>query len=86
MQKVLCGLRRDTNGKAVDDGTDFFKSCNKAVVARSGNTSNLRSHLKNNHKYLYSQLVGSGSQAANPNPKQQQQPLLKTFMKSEQPP
>ena len=68
----------------MDDGTAFCMSCNKAVIAESGNTSNLRSHLKNN-KLLYSQLAGSGSQAATPNPKQQQQPLLKTFMKSEQP-
>ena len=29
------GLGRDTNGKAVDDGTAFCKSCNKVVVARS---------------------------------------------------
>ena len=73
------GLRRDTNGKAVDDGTGFCMSCNKAVIAGSGNISNLRSHLKNN-KLLYSQLAGSGSQTANSNPKQQQPPLLKTFM------
>ena len=77
------GLRRDTNGKAVDDGTAFCMSCNKAVIAGSGNISNLRSHLEND-KLLYSQMAGSGSQDANPNPKQQQQPLLKTFMKSEQ--
>ena len=28
------GLRRDTNGKAMDDGTAFCKSCNKGVVAK----------------------------------------------------
>ena len=60
------GSRRDTNGKVVDSGTAICKSCNKAVAARRGNTSNLRSHLKNNHKLLYSQPAGSGSQAANP--------------------
>ncbi len=84
-KKYSVELLKDTSGKAVDDGTAFCKSCNKAVIARNGNTSNLRSHLKNNHRLLFSQLAGCGSQAANPNPKPQQQSQLNTFMKSQPP-
>ena len=40
------GLRSDAEGKVIDDETAFCKICNRAIVARNGNTSNLRLHLK----------------------------------------
>ena len=39
------GLRADEGGKAIDDGKVVCKLCTVTVVARNGNTSNLKSHL-----------------------------------------
>ena len=50
------GLKADEDGEVVDDGKAFCRICSRGVMARSGNTSNLMAHLRNNHKPLYSQL------------------------------
>ena len=44
------GLLKGPNGQAID------KLCRKKVLAKSGNTSNLKAHLKNNHKTVHCQL------------------------------
>ena len=50
------GLRADEEGKAIDDGKVVCKLCRVTVVVRNGNTSNLKSHLRYNHKAVHSQL------------------------------
>ena len=50
------GLRADEEGKAIDDGKVVCKLCRVTVVARNGNTSNLKSHLRYNHKAVHSQM------------------------------
>ena len=44
------------NGKPVDDGQVFCKICRRSLWARSGNTSNMMAHLRNNHKTTHAQL------------------------------
>ncbi len=50
------GLAKGPDGKAVNDGAVYCKLCAKKVTAKSGNTSNLKAHLKNNHKTIHCQL------------------------------
>ena len=50
------GLKADETGKPISDGTATCKVCKRTVTAKNGNTSNLRSHLKNNHKVLFTQM------------------------------
>ncbi|XP_011408230.1 PREDICTED: zinc finger BED domain-containing protein 1-like [Amphimedon queenslandica] len=76
------GLRKDAEGMAIDDGTVFCKSCNRAVVARNGNTSNLRAHLKNNHKSLYNQL-GQGSSGKQVAVTERQEPIVNSILRSQ---
>ena len=53
------GLKKDCNGKAIDDGSVYCRICQTKVLAKSRNTSNLKAHLKNNHKAVHSQLQKS---------------------------
>ena len=59
-QKVSCGsiseLRKIRTAKIVDDGAVYCQICRRKVLAKNGNISNLRAHLKNNHKTVHSQL------------------------------
>ena len=50
------GLKADETSKPISDGTATCKVCKHTVIAKIGNTSNLRSHLKNNHKVLFTQM------------------------------
>ncbi len=51
------GLKKGSSGKAIDDGWSVYcKLCRSRVLAKGGNTSNLRAHLKNHHKAIHSQL------------------------------
>ena len=50
------GVKLDSDGKPMDNGLVFCKICHRGVMAKSGNTSNLMAHLKNNHKSVHSQL------------------------------
>ncbi len=51
------GLKKDLNGKAaVKDRLVYCKICRRKVLAKNGNTSNFKVHLKNNHKHIHSQL------------------------------
>ena len=50
------GLIPDQNGRASDERSPVCKICRIPVPAKSGNTSNLLSHLKNNHSRAYTDL------------------------------
>ncbi len=52
----ILDLQKAPDGKAVNDGAVYCKLCTKKVTAKSGNTSNLKAHLKNNHKTIHCQL------------------------------
>lgn len=43
------GFRPNEKGEAVNMDEAICKLCNKKVTARDGNTSNLRSHIRNHH-------------------------------------
>ncbi len=51
------GLKKGDNGKPIDDGSVYCRLCRRKVKAGSGNTSNLKAHLKNNHRSVYSTLL-----------------------------
>ena len=40
------GLKLDSDGEPMDNGQVFCKICHRGIMAKSGNTSNLMSHLK----------------------------------------
>ena len=47
------GLKKGSDGNAIDDGGAICRTCRRRVLAKYGNTSNLMSHLKINHPKLY---------------------------------
>ena len=65
------GLKKGADGKGIDNGDVFCRFCPEGsikgkVKAKTGNTSNLKSHLKCNHKTVYAALpskLRSGSPA-----------------------
>ena len=48
------GLEKGADGRVGDDGSAI---CRKRVLAKHGNTSNLFSHLKNNHSTVYKEAM-----------------------------
>ena len=50
------GLRKDPEGKPIDDGRVVCRSCLPLVVAKHGNTCNLVTHLWVNHSRIHSEL------------------------------
>ena len=52
-------LKVGEDGRLVDNAQVHCKLCSMSVWARSGNTSNLFSHLKNNHKCVHALLKNS---------------------------
>ena len=48
------GLKVDVNRKPIDDGRVFCRICRWGVMTRNRNTSNLKAHMKNNHKAAHS--------------------------------
>ena len=51
------GLEKGADGRVVDDGSAVCRLCCKRVLAKHGNTSNLFSHLKNNHSTVYKEAM-----------------------------
>ena len=49
------GLHADKDGKPVNNGTAVCRICNRDVLAKAGNTSNLISHLCLKHPSVYAQ-------------------------------
>ena len=55
------GFRKDSEGKLItDDGCAICRTCRGRVKAKYGNTSNLLSHLKTNHPFVYQEAMKSG--------------------------
>ena len=50
-------LRVGTDGKPFEDGSAVCRICQRQVLAKYGNTSNLLSHLKNNHSMVYKEAI-----------------------------
>ena len=50
------GYPKQLDGSIKDDGEPSCKLCNRKVVARSANTSNMMSHLREWHKKEYAPL------------------------------
>ena len=48
--------KQDGDGKLIEDDGIFCNICHRSVSAKSGNTSNLMSQLKNSHKSVHAQL------------------------------
>ena len=70
------GLKKDREGKLIDDGRVFCNICSRSVSAKSGNTSNLMSHLKNNHKSVHAQLKAKSCTVTKQPPSEQ--PTIET--------
>ena len=51
------GLRKGTDGVAVDDGTAVCHSCSKTVYVKHGNTSNLLAHLRIHYSNLHAEVT-----------------------------
>ena len=51
------GLRKGTDGVAIDDGTVVCRSCRKTVSAKHGNTSNILAHLCIHHSNLHAEVT-----------------------------
>ena len=47
------GLKKGSDGNAIDGGGAICQTCRRRVLAKYGNTLNLMSHLKINHPKLY---------------------------------
>ena len=56
----MVSLRKETDGKPMDDGGAICQTCRGHVKVKYGNTSNLLSHLKTNHPNLYQEAMKSG--------------------------
>ena len=54
------GLIPDRNGRASDERSPVRKICRIPVPEKSGNTSNLLSHLRNNHSRAYTSQAING--------------------------
>ena len=66
--------KQDGNGNLIEDDGIFCNICHRSVSAKSGNTSDLMSHLTNNHKSVHAQLKTaktSSSTAAKQSPPKQ---------------
>lgn len=44
------GLKADDKGQPLNSGEAICRLCRKIVLAKGGNTTNLRSHLKRRHR------------------------------------
>lgn len=52
------GFEADDKGKPVNEDRPFCKKCLRTVATKSGNTSNLLSHLRNAHPEVYKRMKG----------------------------
>ena len=70
------GLRKGTDGVAIDDGTAVCRSCRKTVSAKHGNASNLLAHLRIHYSNLHAEVTATmkgGKQRVEPGKRQNQQ-------------
>ena len=52
------GFEADDEGKPVNEDRPICKKCSRTVATKSGNTSNLLSHLRNAHPEVYRRIKG----------------------------
>lgn len=58
------GLKADDKGQPLNSGEAICRLCRKIVLAKGGNTTNLRSHLKRRHRAEFFENPSSTSSAA----------------------
>uniref|UniRef100_A0A3B4V951 Uncharacterized LOC111229441 n=2 Tax=Seriola dumerili TaxID=41447 RepID=A0A3B4V951_SERDU len=58
------GLKADEKGQPLNSGEAICRLCRKIVLAKGGNTTNLRSHLRRRHRADFFETTSSTSSAA----------------------
>ncbi|XP_015243699.1 PREDICTED: uncharacterized protein LOC107093257 isoform X1 [Cyprinodon variegatus] len=58
------GLKADENGQPLNSGEAICRLCRKIVLAKGGNTTNLRSHLKRRHQADFCELTSFATAVA----------------------
>ncbi|XP_029360102.1 uncharacterized protein LOC115044903 isoform X2 [Echeneis naucrates] len=58
------GLKADEKGQPLNSGEAICRLCRKIVLAKGGNTTNLRSHLKRRHRADFYESTSSTTSAA----------------------
>ena len=79
---------KSKDGKVIDDEQVFCKICNRGIMAKNGNTSNLMAYLCNNHKCAFSQIRTSPRPSTNKKQAtthDQQQPTIDSSFLHSQP-
>ncbi|XP_037327391.2 uncharacterized protein LOC119217666 isoform X2 [Pungitius pungitius] len=57
------GFKADDKGQPVNNGEVICRLCRKKVLAKGGNTTNLRSHLKRRHRAQFFKKISSTTKA-----------------------
>lgn len=55
------GLKADEKGQPLNSGEAVCRLCRKIVLAKGGNTTNLRSHLRRRHRADFFETTSSGA-------------------------
>ncbi|XP_034044019.1 uncharacterized protein LOC117526108 [Thalassophryne amazonica] len=58
------GLKADENGRPLNSGEAICRLCRKIVLAKGGNTTNLRSHLRRRHRADFFESASSTTSGA----------------------
>lgn len=58
------GLKADEKGRPLNTGEAVCRLCRKIVLAKGGNTTNLRSHLKRRHRADFFETTSSATSGA----------------------
>lgn len=58
------GLKADENGQPLNSGGAICRLCRKVVLAKGGNTTNLRSHLMRRHRADFFETTSSTTSGA----------------------
>ena len=78
------GLRADENGVILQEMEDepICKTCKKSVCAKSRNTSNLLTHLRDHHADVYAEASKGLQSGMGESSKQMQSSIQETIQKS----
>jgi len=79
------GLKVGEDGRPIDNGQVYCRMCPMSVWARSGNTSNLFSHLKNNHKTTFALVKAAKSNEGKSSHLSDEQPTIVSALEGAQP-
>ncbi len=58
------GLKADERGQPLNSGEAICRLCRKIVLAKGGNTTNLRSHLRRRHRAEFYEIPSSTTSGA----------------------